>query len=93
VVLETAPGWPLSAVVQAWKSWSARKINEKLDRKGAVWHRDYHDRLVRDEEELERAVNYVNLNPVAAGLVAHPSDWRHGSAFRSRPGPEAVAHA
>jgi hypothetical protein len=38
------------------------------------------DRWVRDDEELERIVAYINANPVKAGLVTSPHEWFFGSA-------------
>ena len=38
------------------------------------------DRLVRDDDELEREVRYIHANPVRRGLVAQPTDWPWSSA-------------
>lgn len=35
---------------------------------------------VRDEEELERIVDYIHANPVRAGLVVRPEDFAFSSA-------------
>jgi hypothetical protein len=35
---------------------------------------------VRDADELERIMNYVEYNPVKAGLVSDASQWQFGSA-------------
>jgi putative transposase len=46
-----------------------------------VWHREYWDRYIRDENHLQQAVKYIDENPVKAGLAAKPEDWLWGSAF------------
>jgi putative transposase len=67
-------------IVQAWKGYSAKQINALLGRHGRLWHRDYFDRYIRDERHLENATLYLHWNPVKAGLVERPEDWRYGSA-------------
>jgi len=46
-----------------------------LHRTGTFWQAESYDHWVRDEEELERIVNYIAGNPVSAGLVKRPEDW------------------
>ena len=38
-----------------------------------------YDHWVRDERELERIVEYIEQNPVRAGLVANAEDYRWGA--------------
>ncbi|MFM8415396.1 MAG: hypothetical protein ACKOCX_11815 [Planctomycetota bacterium] len=38
--------------------------------------------MVRDEEELERIVRYVEYNQVRAGLCGRPEEWDFSSAAR-----------
>ncbi len=45
------------------------------------------DRFVRNSEHFARAVDYIEMNPVAAGLCLRPEDWPNGSArFRRSAG-------
>ena len=81
-VLETKAGYGLDLVLHAWKSFSAKKANEILDRRGRFWQRDYYDRFIRDEDHLLRALRYVENNPVVAGLVERAEDWQWSSARR-----------
>jgi len=46
----------------------------------SVWHREYWDRYIRDERHLNRAIEYIHLNPVKAGLAATPETWPWSSA-------------
>ena len=66
----------LSQVVQSWKTYSGRCANEMLGRCGTFWQREYFDRVIRDDNDLERTIEYVLSNPVKAGL----GDWRFTSA-------------
>ncbi len=72
VVCRLLPGQELSVVVRGWKSYTAKMANKILARDGVFWQREYYDRLIRDEDEFERAVRYVVRNPERAGL----KDWK-----------------
>lgn len=55
----------LPEVVRAFKTYSARAVNEARETPGApVWQRSYYERVIRDEAELERAREYICLNPL-----------------------------
>ncbi len=74
----------LSSIVHAWKSFTAKRINRALGRRGRVWFEEYFDRAVRDSDHFDTAVGYIVLNPVKAGLCAEPEDWPFSSAWKSR---------
>jgi len=40
-----------------------------------LWHRSYHDRVLRREESIASVSAYVWGNPVRAGLVQNPEDY------------------
>ena len=71
-VLMTQLGISIAKVVHSWKSFSAKRVNAVLGRKGELWKKDYWDHLVRNSRELEQTVAYVMNNPSNAGL----GDWR-----------------
>jgi putative transposase len=87
-VVETYRGWPLDRVVQSWKSFTSKRANAALGRRGEFWMADYFDRFIRNERHFAAAVSYVERNPVAAGLVQIPEAWRFSSA-RRRPAGRA----
>lgn len=64
------PGWKLEQLIHFWKRHSAREINRLTGQRGALWQRDYFDRLVRDSTHLENCVRYIWRNPQKAGLWA-----------------------
>ena len=66
----------LSTIMHSLKRYTARQANVLLGRRGNFWQHENYDHVVRDEEELERIIAYVLNNPVRAGLVQHPEDWR-----------------
>ncbi len=71
---------PLGRLCKAWKGASANAINHILRRSGEFWQEDYWDRYIRDEEHFRKALRYIELNPIKAGLSGTAADWPHGSA-------------
>ena len=51
---------------------------------GRLWRSGYHDRIVRQDEDLFAYVEYILQNPVRAGLVQHPSDYPYASTLITR---------
>jgi putative transposase len=84
VVIEILDRPSLSEIVGSWKSFTAKQANAKLGRSGSFWHADYFDRYMRNEDHLTRTIEYVEYNPVKAGLVEVASIWPWSSA-RLRP--------
>ena len=80
VVVEPLANFSLGATVRGWKAFSGAKINERTGARGSFWARDYFDRYMRDESDLQQTIAYVENNPVHAGLAAEPRDWRWSSA-------------
>jgi carbamoylphosphate synthase large subunit len=54
-------------ILHSWKSFTAKKIGQKLARTGAIWQEENYDRIVRDFEELENVRRYIAENPEKAG--------------------------
>ena len=72
-----------SRLLQWLKGGTAREANQVLGRTGQpFWQRESYDHWVRDEVELDRIVSYIENNPVQAGLVAEPCQYRWSSAWQ-----------
>jgi putative transposase len=52
-----------------------RNRSRRSKRERAVWQRRFWEHTVRDEEDLERCVDYVHWNPVKHGYVERVRDW------------------
>jgi len=59
----------LAGVVKSLKGFTARKINQILDRKGNLWQEQYYERLIRKNEGLLNIAKYCLNNSVRRGLV------------------------
>src|ERR1035437_11196056 len=70
-----------SRLLQSLKGATARQANLLLGRTGeTVWQAESYDHWVRDESEWDRIANYIEDNPVKAGLVRCAEDYRWSSA-------------
>ena len=76
--LRDMDGWPfpLVDILQCLKSASAHRINKFLHRNGPVWEEESFDHVLRSDESLKEKSEYIRQNPVTAGLVQKPEDYR-----------------
>ena len=63
VLFRVFEGNSLAEIVHSWKSFSAKKINAVLGTNGALWQKEYWDRLVRSENHFRRCEKYISENP------------------------------
>ena len=77
------PHQPLRRITRAIKSASAREANRILGRSGRFWQEESFDRWVRDGKEFARIVQYIEWNPVRAGLVERVEQWPCTSAAKA----------
>ena len=63
------------------KGFTGHQAIRMLGLRGApFWQDESFDRLVRDDQEFARIHRYIERNPVKAGLVTVPEDFRWSSA-------------
>jgi REP element-mobilizing transposase RayT len=54
----------LTTIIQNFKSIATRKINKITQNSGvSIWQRNYHERIVRNDQELHRLREYILTNP------------------------------
>ena len=66
---------PMPRVVGRIKSRSATAVKRASRRDIPVWFGGYHDRAIRQQEDIRRAARYIVANPVRAGLVQRCEDY------------------
>ncbi len=76
--------YSLSLIMQSLKGYSGRKANAILGRNGPFWQEESFDHWVRDKREYDRIVEYIDMNPVNAGLCCVPEEWKWSSAGEKR---------
>lgn len=65
----------LDQLMRRVKTNSARVINRQRGITGALWQTGYHDRALRQEEDVQAVARYVVANPLRAGLVDRLGDY------------------
>jgi len=55
---------------------TARRINARLQLFGPLWQGRYRAKMVQDQRYLNQLLGYIHLNPVVAGLVDDPAEYR-----------------
>jgi len=58
-------------------SASRQKKKEKR-----IWQRRFWEHLIRNQNELNRHIEYIHYNPVKHGLTKKPVDWMYTSFHR-----------
>lgn len=58
----------LPAILKSWKGFTAREINKRNGRSGALWQNEYWDRLIRNERHFFKVAEYIRENPRKAQL-------------------------
>ena len=65
----------LAELMRSLKSYTAKKVNVLLEREGPFWQPQYHDHVIRKDEDLNEVILYALHNPVRANLVEDFHDY------------------
>jgi len=89
ILMQPANDITMSTSMASWKKYTGRRISEWRQRNrgvppGPVWHREYFDRYMRDDDHYRNAVEYIHQNPVKAKLVARAEEWEWSSGVSHR---------
>jgi REP element-mobilizing transposase RayT len=83
-LFQTLDGWSMGAVVGSWKTFTANALGRLVrgpnERTPHVWHPEFWDRHIRNEQHFANALTYIHNNPLKAGLVSDPEHWPWSSA-------------
>ena len=69
----------VSRFVQELKQTFTRWYNKKHERKGTFWSERYRSTLINKGDAQLACSAYIDLNPVRAGIVERPEDYRWSS--------------
>lgn len=69
----------LPLMMQAVGRSYVRYFNNRHARTGTLWEGRYRSTVIETERYLLACMVYIDLNPVRAGMVAHPRDWHWSS--------------
>ena len=66
-------------MLEAIKVGATLRINRRRGERGVLLQGRFFDRALRTVREYHQKVEYIHLNPVKAGLVERPDDWKWSS--------------
>lgn len=72
--------YPIGKFIGSLTNSYTKGINKKYGRRGVLFEGKTKNRLITDESYLVNLCKYVLTNPVNAGLVKNPEDWKYSSA-------------
>ena len=81
LMLRPAENVSLAKIMHSIKSYTAHEANKILNQKGSFWSKEYFDRFIRNHDHFIKTFDYIENNPVKAGLCENKSDWKFSSAF------------
>jgi putative transposase len=59
----------------------AKKWNKAHNTKGHLWGERFFSRIIKNEQDFKNVSDYIDENPVEAGLVADAARWIFGGLF------------
>ena len=65
----------ISKTMQSLGRYYVQYFNYRYERTGTLWEGRYKASLLHSEQYLLTYYRYIELNPVRAGMVDHPSDY------------------
>jgi putative transposase len=91
LLIKPPPAANLSVIMQWIKLTSAKRWNGIHGSIDHLWGNRYFARAVKSPQEYEYIMNYIDQNPVVAGLSTSPGEWKASGAFyKKREIPDLV---
>lgn len=79
-------GWLKKEFTKRWLAGGGSErpvsVSRERHRRHGVWQRRFWEHAIRDEQDLERHLDYIHYNPVKHGLVQRAIDWPWSSFHR-----------
>ena len=70
----------LSSIMQRIKLSFSKKLRTRKGRMdGTIWQRRFWDHIIRDQNDLNRHIDYIHYNPVKHGMAGSPLEWEYSS--------------
>jgi putative transposase len=81
LLIKPAEDTCLTRIIQWIKTRSAKQWNNIHGSKDHVWGERFFAREIKDPQEYDFVMNYIDQNPVTAGLAPTPPDWKASGAY------------
>ncbi|MFH0725457.1 MAG: hypothetical protein V2B19_03745, partial [Pseudomonadota bacterium] len=69
----------LSEFLEELKQSISRDYNKRHHRRGTLWSEQFKSCIVENGETLINCLSYIDLNPIRAGIVTLPEEYRWNS--------------
>jgi len=79
MVIQPNAGVTISAIVKGTKGPTSRRINLQRGTSGCLWADKYFDRIIRNEDDLKKTLQYLEQNPLKAEITENGwnySGWK-----------------
>ncbi|GHU23702.1 transposase [Spirochaetia bacterium] len=86
-------GQSLSVIMKWIKMVVAIRWNRNHEKTGHLWGDRFFSREIVDDEDFITVYNYIDQNPVKAGIVENPEDWPWGGLHHHRIGDTRIVKA
>ncbi len=60
-------------------SFSMKYLKEQNLKSGKVWQNRFWDHIIRDQNDMNRHIDYIHYNPVKHQKIHNPFEWRYSS--------------
>lgn len=68
--------YDLKRIMKGIKGVTARKINMLNNNKGIIWLEESYDRIIRNEFDLNKKMNYIANNAIKINLVDNMFEYK-----------------
>jgi len=85
-LIKPGPGESLSKIMQWLLGVFAQAWNKKHGLSGHLWGDRFFSRIIAGLLDFLRVFVYIDYNPVIAGLVTKPEQWRYGGLWHHKRG-------
>ena len=71
----------LSSIMQWIKTQSAKWWNRNNNSEDHLWGKRFFSRAIMSQQDFDYIMNYIDQNPVVAGIVTEPAEWKASGAY------------
>jgi len=81
LLIQPAEGTCLTRIIQWIKTRSAKRWNFIHGSNDHLWGERFYSRAIKDPQEYYYVMNYIDQNPVTAGIAPGPALWEASGAY------------
>ena len=74
LLIRPVDGSELARIMHSLKSYTANRMRKDFSRRAPIWTREYWDRIIRNESDLQKKIEYILNNPAKRwpGMEKYP---------------------